>query len=71
MISIKIGKKCSFKDDKMRGGLADFRSDDEFDPEALKKGIETEMRHHTNDPEIAKEIVKDNLVEDPNYYDDE
>lgn len=38
-------------------------SDDEFDPEKLKKGIGVEMEH-TDD----KELAKDHLVEDQKYY---
>jgi hypothetical protein len=34
----------------------------------LKKGIEIEMEH-TNDPNIAKEIALDHLMENPKYYD--
>lgn len=34
----------------------------------LKKGIDVEMEH-TNDPEMSKEIAKDHLWEDPEYYD--
>jgi hypothetical protein len=34
----------------------------------LEKGIRVEMEH-TTDPEIAKEIALDHLMEDPNYYD--
>lgn len=34
----------------------------------LKKGIKVEMEH-TNDPSIAREIAKDHLMEDPDYYD--
>ena len=34
----------------------------------LQKGIKVEMEH-TNDKNIAKEIVMNHLFEDPNYYD--
>lgn len=41
--------------------------DSEFDPKQLAYGtyIETE---HTDDLEIAKNIAKDHLAEDPDYY---
>lgn len=49
------------------GGLADGRADDEFDEKQLEMGIKVEMEH-TDDPEIAKDIAKDHLVEIPDYY---
>jgi hypothetical protein len=54
--------------DKIPGGLADKKSPEDFDPEALKKGIEVELEH-TDDRETAKEITMDHLTEDPEYYD--
>lgn len=54
-------------EDKLPGGKADNSSDDSFDPEELKMGIKHEMEH-TNDEEIATEIAKDHLSEDPRYY---
>lgn len=53
---------------KFRGGLADKKRESDFDPEALAKGTAVEMEH-TDDPEAAKEIAMDHLVEDPKYYD--
>jgi len=53
--------------EKIKGGLADKRPDSDFDAEQLKNGIKVEMEH-TDDPKIAKEIAKDHLTEDPNYY---
>jgi len=49
------------------GGLAEGKSDAEFDPEQLKIGIEVE-KEHTPEDKIAKEIAKDHLAEDPAYY---
>lgn len=49
------------------GGLAEGKSEDEFDPEQIKLGIEVE-KEHTPDENIAKEIAKDHLTEDPKYY---
>lgn len=40
----------------------------DFIMEQLEKGIKVEMEH-TDDPEIAKAIAKDHLVEIPDYYD--
>jgi hypothetical protein len=64
MYKIKIILKVA---EKMKGGLGDKRPDSDFDPEKLKQGIKVEMEH-TNDREVAKEIAKDHLTEDPNYY---
>lgn len=58
-------------EEKLKGGLADNMPDEDFDYDKLLKGIEMEMKHHTNNFQKAKEIVKDNLVEDPHYYDED
>lgn len=55
------------KKDLISGGLGDNRPDSDFDSEQLRIGIEIEMEH-TNDKEKAKEIAKDHLIEDPQYY---
>lgn len=55
-------------EDLLPGGIGDDRPDSEFDPEQLRKGSEDEGSEHTNDPRIAKEIAKDHLSKDPNYY---
>lgn len=41
--------------------------DDQFDPEQLQLGIETEMEH-TDSDEVAKSIAKDHLMEIKDYY---
>lgn len=53
--------------DKLKGGEADGISDSNFDPKELKMGIAEEMEH-TDDENLAKEIAKDHLIEDPKYY---
>lgn len=53
--------------DLISGGLADKKSDNLFDPKQLAIGIQVELEH-TDDFEIAKEIAKDHLTEDPYYY---
>lgn len=53
--------------DIIPGGLADKKPDSDFDPKALKEGIKVEMEH-TSDPNIAKEISKDHITENPGYY---
>lgn len=41
--------------------------DGEFDPRELETGIQIE-HEHTDDPNVAKAIAKDHLVELKNYY---
>jgi tRNA nucleotidyltransferase/poly(A) polymerase len=58
--------KLSIKD-KIPGGLGDNVPFSDFSPKKIEKGKKIELEH-TDDPEIAKEIAKDHLVEDINYY---
>jgi len=53
--------------DQMPGGLGDKRTPKDFDPGALRQGMEVEMEH-TDDPRLAREIAMDHLTEDPRYY---
>ena len=53
--------------DLLPGGAADNKPDTAFPAATLQEGAEHE-REHTRDPEIAKEIAKDHLSEEPNYY---
>jgi len=55
------------KAERLVGGKADGRADGDFDATALAAGVKVE-REHTDDPEKAKEIAKDHLAEDPQYY---
>lgn len=59
-----VGKSTT---EKLKGGRADGKPDEEFDPEQLKAGIKVE-REHTSDPQQAKEVAKDHLSESPDYY---
>ena len=59
--------KVRIMGDKLPGGYGDSMPDDLFDPQDLAMGIEWEMEH-TDDPALAKEIAKDHLTEDPEYY---
>ena len=61
----KSEKKAS--EDKIPGGLADHKSDKDFAGKDLKAGEKVE-REHTKDPSIAREIAKDHLAEDKDYY---
>lgn len=53
--------------DILKGGEADGIPDSSFPKSKLYKGLQHESEH-TNNPLIAKEIAKDHLVEDKNYY---
>jgi 8-oxo-dGTP pyrophosphatase MutT (NUDIX family) len=53
--------------DLLPGGEADNLPDQEFSPAALAEGAKHEHEHTSND-QIAKEIAKDHLSEDPHYY---
>lgn len=64
MIKIKILKER----EKLKGGAGDNKPDRDFDPEQLAIGIEDETGEHTPDPQIGKEIAKDHLSKDPDYY---
>lgn len=54
--------------EKLIGGLADGKPDSDFDKKELSMGMKDELHAHTKNKQIAKEIVKDHLVEDPKYY---
>lgn len=62
----KLPERVS-KSDKLKGGLADNKTNEDFPKDQLEIGKEVEMEH-TNDPEIAEEIARDHLVEDKRYY---
>ena len=51
----------------LHGGEGDNKKDDEFDKKELVKGMDHE-REHTTSKKIQKEIAKDHLTEDPEYY---
>jgi hypothetical protein len=53
--------------DHIPGGLADNKADFEFPSKSLQQGTRVEQEH-TSDPAIAKEIAKDHLFEDVEYY---
>jgi hypothetical protein len=53
--------------DRLPGGLGDQKTDQDFDKRQLDQGVKVEMEH-TSDPELAREIVRDHLTEDPQYY---
>jgi hypothetical protein len=67
----------SLDEDKITGGLTDDKTVSSIAKKhevkithiikQIRKGVKIEMEH-TNSPTIAKEIAKDHLWEDPNYY---
>lgn len=54
------------KEEKIKGGRADGMPDEKFDAKQLQKGMAVE-KEHTGDPEIAKEIAKDHIIEEKKY----
>ena len=64
MTKIKILIK---KQEQLKGGAGDNKPDNDFNSQQLEIGIKHEMEH-TKNRKIAKEIAKDHLSEDPNYY---
>lgn len=64
-----MGAYWFFKDDgnALMGGKGDKLTEDDVDPDELKKGIDIEMEH-TKSRKIAKEIALDHLAEDTRYY---
>lgn len=61
------GASEEFTEDAIPGGKADGRPDSDFDADALAEGVQVELEH-TDDPDMAREIAKDHLAEDPEYY---
>jgi hypothetical protein len=59
--------KAGLQKDELAGGRADDKSDKDFDSKKLREGTKHELEH-TNKKNIAKEIAKDHLVEDKQYY---
>jgi hypothetical protein len=59
-------KKVAAKD-ILPGGEADNVPDSDFDKKKLEHGKKHEMEH-TENPDIAKEVAKDHMLEDEDYY---
>jgi hypothetical protein len=53
-------------EDKLKGGLADQKTPNDYNQRQLRKGIEVELEH-TDDPDIATEIAMDHLEESKDY----
>ena len=60
----------SGQNDLLPGGKADNVPDRDISPKALNEGQKDE-REHTDNDQIAKEIAKDHLSQDPRYYEKE
>lgn len=54
-------------EDLIPGGKADHMTDSDFSPNQRKKGLKVELEH-TSNRQLAKEIARDHLAEDPKYY---
>lgn len=54
--------------EKLKGGAGDNKPDSDFNQKQLSIGIEDETGEHTPDKSIGKEIAKDHLSTDPDYY---
>ena len=56
--------------DKLKGGLADAMKPSDFKhlESSIRFGVDFELSRHTDDPDIAIELVMDNLVADPEHY---
>lgn len=59
--------KLVIKSEKLKGGLADGKTDKDFDEKQLDAGKKVE-REHTKDKAVAAEIARDHLTEDKDYY---
>lgn len=55
------------KKEVLTGGEADKKPDSRYKKEELAKGVEHE-KEHTSDKAMAKEIAKDHLEENEDYY---
>ena len=66
MLSSLVSTKAASKD-ILPGGAADNMSDSKFNNKKLKNAQKHEMEH-TNNPAIAKEVAKDHMLEDQDYY---
>ena len=53
--------------DKLFGGLADKKPLSTFDFDDIEQGAKVE-REHTSDSGVAREIARDHLAEDKDYY---
>ncbi len=64
---LKRKSKLKKKAELLHGGAADNIDSSSFNSDDLEQGISHELEH-TDNRDIATEIAKDHLIEDPNYY---
>ena len=58
----------NYTGERIKGGLSDAKKVTDYSIDAIRKGIKVELEH-TDDINIALEIVMDHLFEDEKYYD--
>lgn len=66
-IGAVTGYMLKLSGEVLKGGLGDNKPDSAFDKEDLSKGVASEVKEHGQGP-AAKEVAKDHLTEDPQYY---
>lgn len=64
---VGVGKQVKKAEELVHGGKADNKPDSEFPKDQLRMGHKVE-KEHTDSKQIANEISKDHLTEDPKYY---
>lgn len=62
-----VVRDSQIKDADLPIGKHNADPDDQFNAEELAMGIKIEMEH-TDDPDVAKSIAKDHLMEIKDYY---
>jgi hypothetical protein len=62
-----IGEKMKTSADRLPGGLADEKTNRDYNAAQIDMGRKVEMEH-TDNPSVAEEIARDHLEEFPNYY---
>jgi hypothetical protein len=62
-----VGNKMKTGADKVPGGIADKKTNTDFNAHQIAMGRKVELEH-TDSPTIAEEIARDHLEEFPNYY---
>lgn len=68
LLELRNLEKAELQKDLMPGGKGDDMPDSKFKSKSLKEGSAVESKEHGLDAARAKEIAKDHLVENPNYY---
>lgn len=61
-------EELEYQGNKIIIGKHKDESDSRFNPDELSMGIEDELKHTKDDRRAAKNIVKDHLLQIPDYY---